>query len=195
VNYAGALLGVPGSEFKTIRSSAIAALQIVANAEDKELGAVDLGLRARRILCESVALLLGNPNLPPKARGELISEGTDIAEAALALCGRWEQRNVPNLRPMVGWFFSFGGALYARQQPQFLAEFLSDTLQSENTPAPWKSAPQLAKIATDAIALAREGIQTRLGQPISDEQKNALTDTLAELNTAAEKYASLAKQA
>ncbi|HEY9154965.1 MAG TPA: hypothetical protein VIM69_07540 [Opitutaceae bacterium] len=195
VNYAGALLGVPGSEFKTIRSSAIAALQIVANAEDKELGAIDLGLRARRILCESIALLLANPNLPSKARGELISEGTDIAESALALCAGWEQKNVPNLRPMVGWFFSFGAALYARQQPQFLSEFLADTLQAEKTPAPWKAAPQLAKIATEAISLARDAIQARLGQPINDEQKNALTDTLNDLEKVYEKYASLAKQA
>jgi hypothetical protein len=195
VNYAGALLSVPGSEFKTIRSSAIAALQIVANAEDKEIGAVDLGLRARRVLCESIALLLANPNLPSKPRGELISEGTDIAEAALGICASWEQKNVPNLRPMVGWFFSFGAALYARQQPQFLAEFLADTLQADKTPAPWKAAPQLAKIATEAITLARDGIQARLAQPINDEQKNALTDTVNELEKAAEKYAPLAKQA
>jgi len=195
VHYAGALLGVPGSEFKTIRSSAIAALQIVANAEEKELGAIDLGLRARRVLCESIALLLANPNLPAKARGELIAEGTDIAEAALGLTARWEQRNVPTLRPMVGWFFSFGAALYARQQPQFLAEFLTDTLQADTTPAAWKNAPQLAKIATEAIALAREAIQGRLAQPIEGEQKNGLTDTLAELDAATEKYASLAKQA
>lgn len=195
VNYAGALLGVPGSEFKTIRTSAIAALQIVASAEDKEFGAIDLGLRARRILCESIALLLNNPNLPANARGELISEGTDIAEAALSLAGIWETRNVQAVRPMVGWFFSFGAALYARQQPQFLTEFLADTLGADKTPAPWKVAPQLAKIAVESITLARESVESRIAQSSNEEQKDALSDTLTELNAAAEKYAPLAKSA
>ncbi len=195
VNYAGALLGVPGSDFKTIRTSAISALQIVGNAEANEYGAADLGLRARRVLCESIGLLLGNPNIPTAARGELVSEGTDVAESALSLGARWEQRNVPAFRPMVGWFFSFAAALYARQQPQFLSEFLADTLTADTSPAPWKASPQLAKIAIEAITLAKSGLQSRLGQPGAEDQTDSLNDVLTELNGAAEKYAALAKSA
>ena len=62
---------------------------------------------------------------------ELIEEATDAVDEGLALARHWEQRGESGFRALAEDLFRFGCRVYQAGQPQFLAEFILESLDPE----------------------------------------------------------------
>lgn len=143
----------------------------------------DISLRARKMICEIAGFRINNSGDDLEKRMENIGLGTDTAEEALSLAAHWDKNGVFGFRGVVGWFFQFALAIYARFQPQFLSEFVVETLSSAGTPPDWKAAAELNKMAIAGIQGAEANVQGELSRRTNPEEVahlNAILDTLKE---------------
>lgn len=102
------------------------ALQLVRRFEAADERAADVGLRARHVCCRAVADELAAGLGRPSAPDDGVHLATDIAEEGLALARQWESRGVTRFQPIAHDLFRFGAGVYARYQPHFLDEYLTD---------------------------------------------------------------------
>jgi hypothetical protein len=115
-----------------------------------------LALRALRVLANGLETLLGSGS----ATAERVGELTDVAERGieLALCSRSSAPDV--FDPFTAWFFSFGSRAYGRHQPQFLAEYIGETLRRVDS----REAPRLAAGLRTVARQATAGALEELGR-------------------------------
>lgn len=160
-------------------------LKALKEGEERDLAAADLSMRARRLACEGLGVLLqATAQLATPERPGWISEATDHAEHALQLAQTWEHKGVLGFRPVVPWFLHYGAAVYSHHQPQFLSEFLVDTLDGASTPAPWKSAPQLKQIALQSIQRVRQHLGSELFRDLKGPDAEKLNEVINDLQQA-----------
>jgi tetratricopeptide (TPR) repeat protein len=107
------------------RDAARRALTLVAADETRDLGAAEVGLKARHVCCRALLPRLSEPQVDDSVPDE-IHQATDLVDEGLALARRWEQEGVTSFRDLADDLFRFGAHVYGRYQPQFLAEFLGD---------------------------------------------------------------------
>lgn len=175
------------SEVLTIAGQVVEA--VVAHAE-KDTGAGDMALRGRRLACEAAGLLLQSaPNPADPQLSEYASAATDHAEAALALAQHWDRQGMLGFRPAVPWFLHFAANVYAQRQPQFLAEFLVETLDGESTPPAWKSAGQLKQIALEIMERLRAHLRSEVFQNLGGEAAEQANALIADLQDAQQRLA------
>jgi hypothetical protein len=100
----------------------------LALVEGRDLGGpVDakLRLRALRVLAR------GRESLLRRGTGggvDAVAQLTDAAERGLDLAFGGHEKDPWFFDPFIVWFFSFGSRIYGHYQPQFLKEFLDETL-------------------------------------------------------------------
>jgi tetratricopeptide (TPR) repeat protein len=111
-----------------------------------------LTLRALRVLASGLETLLR----PGSAGADRVGELTDAAERGigLALANRDAAPDV--FEPFAVWFFSFGSRAYGRYQPQFLAEYLEETLRRVSPRENPRLAAELRTVARQATSGALE---------------------------------------
>jgi hypothetical protein len=118
------------------REAARRALDLVAEEERTDPGAADVALLARHVLCRLLASTLARREGHDTTIPEEVHEGTDLVDEALGIAQVWEQQGVTRFRSLAGDFLTFGARLYARYQPQFLREFLDESLDpTHSSPA------------------------------------------------------------
>jgi len=170
-----------------------AANEVVGAVEafsEKDAGAGDMAMRGRRLACEAAGVLLqAAPDPAAPELADWVSVGTDNAEAALALAQHWDRQGMLGFRPAVPWFLHFGAALYAQRQPQFLGEFLVETLDSATTPPAWKGAAQLKQIALEMIERLRAHLRSQAFQELGGETAEQANALIAELQDAEKRLA------
>lgn len=102
------------------------AITLVTSLETDDVHSAEVGMKARHVLCQAIAQRLSQiPNTHAKIP-EAVHEATDAADTGLALARRWEKSGVESFRPIARDLFLFGMRVYAKYQPQFLAEFVSE---------------------------------------------------------------------
>ncbi len=137
------------------RASASRALALLRDNEKTSPAAAELGLKARRALCDALGELLPRTDhlrLDNEANRQLIAlsdEAADIAESGLSLYQIWET-SVPAFEPLALRFYQFGATIYRIHQPHFLAEFLIEN--GDLTSETWRD------IARQAVALAQRDL-------------------------------------
>jgi tetratricopeptide (TPR) repeat protein len=143
------LLSLEGMEFthpQDALEAAEQALNLIRTWERENRAAAEISLKARRARCQAYGLLL------PIA-GELSEENyfqaSDEVEDALALIGFWENNGVKDYRPLARRLFCLGVQLYRIRQPQFLAEFVEETLTAIEDPDLYLLAQEVLR---DALA-------------------------------------------
>jgi hypothetical protein len=162
INLANALLVAPeSSALERARSAANRALALVANDENTVIQLSDLGLKARRALCDALGHLLFAAATDEAAIHLLAPEASDAVDTGLALARRWENHGVPYFRPLAARLFRFGAQLYQLHQPHFLAEFLLENLDPGSAPAAWTAAAEFQEIAMTAVICARQELARR----------------------------------
>jgi tetratricopeptide (TPR) repeat protein len=117
---------------------------------------VKLALRALRVMARGLEAQLR----AGASHGPLeIAVLTDVAERGmnLAFANRGAAPDV--FDPFVLWFFSFGSRAYGLYQPQFLAEYLAETLQRLDRDVRGDLAIGLRAIALKAAAGVLEGLE------------------------------------
>ncbi len=126
-NLAGALMEL-GEEQPGIRSAAHQALALVKPSEGSDRVALEVGLKARHLLCRLAVRDIAEEK--PLSRATL-AEATDAVEEALALVRSWKLPEDAALARLARGIFRFGCRIYESAQPHFLAEFLMEYLSPE----------------------------------------------------------------
>jgi len=149
LNLANALLLPAAADPREAARSARTAITLVAATESTDPVAADVGLKARRALCDAIGQLLVSAG---DATGELAEEAADTADSGLTLVRHWEARGVREFRPLALRLYRFGARLCLVHQPHFLAEFLLESLTPDADPALHAFA---AEFIPDALAALR----------------------------------------
>jgi hypothetical protein len=169
LNLAGALVNLANTllldsdaaKLEAARVAANDALILVTAREQAASGFAELGLKARRVLCEALGQLLFAAGANEVAIAALASEASDAVDTGLALARRWEKRGVPQFRPLAARLFRFGAQLYQLHQPQFLAEFLLENLDPARSPGALSASSEFHIIAAETLARARRELSQR----------------------------------
>src|SRR4029077_10772942 len=89
------------------RDAARRAIALVEGAETGDAAVAEVGLKARHVLCHTIAVRLS----APQARADLIledvREATDMADEGLDLVRQWEKKGVARFRGIAYDFFRF----------------------------------------------------------------------------------------
>jgi hypothetical protein len=156
VNLATARADEASAESEALaRTAALRAIALVTEMEETDEAAAEVGLKARHVLCQTIA-----PRLPSTARaGETmpddVHEATDVADDGLGLVRHWEHQGVDRFRSIAYDLFRFGARVYARYQPQFLHEFVLDNMNPDQSSLDYAHCAEMRSAAQEALALAR----------------------------------------
>ena len=139
------------------RDAALRAIALVADLEAHDVDAAEVGLKARHVLCQTIARRLSLPAASDETMPDDFHEATDIADDGLGLVRRWEQKGVVRFRAIAFDLFRFGARVYARYQPQFLNEFVLDNLDPGQSSADYVGSAEMRSAAHEALELSSRG--------------------------------------
>ena len=142
------------------RDAARRAMALAESLEVDDADAAEAGLKARHILCQTIASRLSQPAALGAAMPDDVHEATDVADDGLHLVQRWEQKGVARFRGIAYDLFRFGARVYARYQPQFLDEFVRDHLDPARSSLSYVESAEMQSAAREARGLgSRADIQ------------------------------------
>lgn len=158
---------------ETVRARAFAhaALAVLAEVERAHPAFAEMSLRARR----AFGMALG-----PQTDRALVAEATDAIDEGLALARHWETQGVDELRPLAERLFRLGAQLYRVHQPQFLAEFVLESL----APGAFAADAGFRAAADEALALALAELPTPQVLTIDDATTARFVETARSLRAA-----------
>jgi hypothetical protein len=130
------------------RQAAVDAMKLVAETEDAEPAAAEVGLKARHILCRAVARQLSVASSREAQLPEGVHEATDAVDDGLRLVRLWEQKGLAWFRPVAADLLVFGAIVYGTFQPHFVDEFLRENLDPASAPGGFFESAEMQ----DAIA-------------------------------------------
>jgi tetratricopeptide (TPR) repeat protein len=125
------------------REAALRAIPLVASLEEQHADAADVGLRARHVLCRTIAARLAPPAAKDQPMPEEVYEATDLADEGLGLVRAWEKKGVTRFRGVALDLFRFGARVYGIYQPHFLKEFVLENIDPEQSSAAYVESPEM----------------------------------------------------
>ncbi|HEY1793592.1 MAG TPA: hypothetical protein VGG34_11790 [Opitutaceae bacterium] len=158
------------------RACAIQALKLAASHEAQVYYAANLGIRARVTLCNESRNQLGSGIATATARKNA-DEAAELAEEALTHLAKWAEGD---LGPLLRELYRFCTEFYAKCQPHFLAEFLSD-----HTSWVDKQGGSLASTETRAV---RSAINSIIQKGFAPAEMERSIEALRDLQAAARAY-------
>jgi hypothetical protein len=138
------------------REAALRAIALVASVEATDPDSAEVGLKARHVLCQTLASRL--PLRPPPGAvmpGD-VHEATDLADDGLALVRTWEREGVTRFRGLAFDLFRFGARVYRAYQPQFLKEFIYENIDSSRSSPDYVDSPEMRAAAYEAFGMLRD---------------------------------------
>ena len=177
-NLAGVLLSTPDGSLATTQRAMREACMLVKDVERTDLIAAETGLKARRILCRAIAAEFADEKA---ILMELVAEATDALDEGLELARHWELSGETRFRQLAREIFCFGCRIYQVHQPQFLAEFILESLDPEKTKGVLPLDEQLLEAARAAVLRAFKEIQRGEFQNSSTAGHDKMLANLQEL--------------
>ena len=176
INHAQILLTVRPPTATVAQASASSAIDLLRALDRNLPPAAELSLKAHHTLCTAFALRLqAEPN------AETVSAAGDAIDSAMSLVRYWEQQHAGAFRPLAVALYRFGAEFYFAHQPQFLGEFLLETLDPAATPGAIPNDPALHQIAGHALARAQADTYNRRLAAPAGEAASRLQDIAASL--------------
>lgn len=129
VNRANLLLDL--GDFTSADAAACEALSLLIAHQHADFDAAGIALMARRARCDALGRMLV---LPGADQESIAREASDVVDEALTLVRHWTPQGEGAFAPLATRLFRFGARLYRFHQPQFLAEFLLEHLESAPVP-------------------------------------------------------------
>lgn len=114
---------------KEAEEAAQRAIALVADLETNDVQIAEVGIKARHVFCRAIAGRLSRVIDTDARVTSDIHEATDAADEGLALARGWERKGVVRFRSIANDLFLFGIHVYAKYQPQFLSEFVSENME------------------------------------------------------------------
>ncbi len=162
LNRAQVLVATPAPDFAAARSALASALALTHSSERDHPLVAEIALKARHALCAVLT------HQAPDA-GSIAQTGDEL-DAALELARHWETRGVRAFRPVAHSLYRFGAQFYLAHQPQFLAEFLLESLDPARAAGAIPGSAELHAIASEALARAQsDNYNRRLAMPTGHE--------------------------
>jgi tetratricopeptide (TPR) repeat protein len=186
LNLAAALLAGEKADLDGAFALAQTVITAFAEPEQAEPAFADISLRARKMVCEIAGFRISNAGDNARLRMDNIAVGSDSAEDALKLAAHWDNKGVHGFRGVVGWFLQYALTLYTRYQPQFLSEFVTETLTGANTPPDWRTSPELRQYCQKALESATNGVNGLLADQRTSAHAAELKQLLESLRGASE---------
>lgn len=153
VNLARIRTMLKDATIQDVQDAAITALECIAGVEENELGAADIGLQARHLLCQALARVLPSVQAGNTTGLHAVHAATDAVDEGLSLVRAWEVREVDRFREVAADLLRFGARVYHAFQPQFLAEFLEEQLDPRRSSEAYVNSPQIRLAAQDVLSL------------------------------------------
>jgi hypothetical protein len=147
------LVGATAQSEKHSEEATRRAIGLVEGLETDDVHAAEIGMKARHILCQVIAKRLSQIAGASADTSSTVHEATDAADDGLALARRWEQKGVDRFRKIAEDFFRFGMRVYARYQPQFLAEFVSENMDPARSSSSYVESEEMRRAAHEAAGL------------------------------------------
>lgn len=145
----------PDGDGEAARAAARQAIALVAEREASDADAAEVSLKARHVVCQTLAATLSAPGLATGPLLEVVHEATDLADEGLALAAAWEQHGVSRFRDIACDLFRFGARVYDRYQPQFLREFIVEHTDPARSSPDFVATAAMRAAADEARALLR----------------------------------------
>jgi hypothetical protein len=136
------------------RDAARRAMALVAGAEAVDGAAAEVGLKARHVLCQTIAARLSQPVTADGTMPDDVHDATDVADEGLDLVRQWEKKGVVRFRAIGFDLFRFGARVYAIYQPQFLNEFVLENLDPNRSSAEYVGSAEMRAAAQEALDLS-----------------------------------------
>lgn len=133
------------------RDAARRAIALVEGVETDDAAAAEVGLKARHVLCHTIAVHLSAPAASDDPMPEDVHEATDIADEGLDLVRQWEKKGVARFRGIAYDLFRFGTVVYATYQPQFLNEFVHEHLDPNRSSAEYVGSAEMRAAVQEAL--------------------------------------------
>jgi hypothetical protein len=119
-----------------------------------------------------------------KLSGDWVSETTDVVEDGMALARHWRVRGTEHLRELETELFRFGVLIYRICQPQFLIEFILDSLDPARSKGAAAAVEPMHQLATDALWRLVVDIHAMPLEGLSAEKQATDKDRLQEVQDA-----------
>lgn len=165
-------------------SAAVAtALELTAHHEQQRAGFADIGLKARRTLCQVIGQWLIETDDATR-QAKLIASASDAVDTGMMLARHWESLGVTNFRPLTERLFRFGAAFYQRHQVHFLADFVRENLDPGTSKDAITTHTELQVIAIEALTSARHDLRTKHTIVSQDAASERRLQALQQIETA-----------
>jgi tetratricopeptide (TPR) repeat protein len=136
---------------KRAEEAAYRAITLVADLETNDVHIAEVGMKARHVLCHTIARRLSQITDRDARMPSDVHDATDAADDGLALARRWEQKGVARFREIAVDLFRFGIRVYAKYQPQFLREFISDNMDPSRSCREYVESPAMCMAAQEGL--------------------------------------------
>lgn len=138
---------------KRAEKAAHRAITLIAGLETHDLHSAEVGMKARHIFCQAIGRRL--PQITDSDTGipSGVHDATDAADDGLTLARSWEGKGVDRFRQIAHELFRFGMRVYARYQPQFLAEFVSENMDPGHSSPSYVESEEMCSAAREATGL------------------------------------------
>jgi tetratricopeptide (TPR) repeat protein len=137
------------------RDAALRAIALVADVELHDEDSAEVGLKARHVLCQTIAARLPVVAAENETLPDDVHEATDAADEGLALVRHWERHGVDRFRAIAFDLFRFGARVYASYQPQFLHQFVLDNMDPGQSSSAYANSPEMRAAAQEALELTK----------------------------------------
>lgn len=189
MNQANVLLAI--DEDDRAADAARESVALAAPAERQHPALADVSLKARRARCEAIGRILYRSSRRHEPTDALADEASDLVDDGLALARHWESQGVPHFRPTATRLYAFGAQLYRIHLPDFLAEFLLEHIDPDQSPGALPSSPELHFIAADTLAQAKLDLESRQQVFLDNPHTVRLLDRLRTFREASARLADL----
>ncbi|MFZ9682433.1 MAG: hypothetical protein ACO3DQ_04415 [Cephaloticoccus sp.] len=195
VNLAQFLIESPLPD-RSLRASAAlaAALSLTSRHEQQRTAFADVGLKARRTLCQVIGQWLVEADSAER-RAQLIASAGDAVDTGMTLARQWERLGVTHFRPLAERLFRFGIAFYSRHQVHFLADFVLENLDPTASDDAFTDQPELTALARAGLTEAREELRTRFPVIVGEEATERRLQALHHIGEALQRLDELAAPA
>jgi hypothetical protein len=143
----------PAGSDSTARDAALRAIDLVKDLEEDEADAAEVGLKARHVLCRTLAAQMSLSSTGRQKVPEYVHEATDLVDEGLALVRHWERKDVARFRSVAYDLFRFGARVYGRYQPQFVGEFVLDNLDPRKSSSQFVESAEMRSAVLEALRL------------------------------------------
>jgi len=124
-------------------------IALVAEREMEEAPVAEAGLKARHVLCQTIARRLSSRAPGEATMLEDVHDATDLVDEGLSLVRCWEQRGLTHFRGLAGDLFRFGARVYGGYQPHFLSEFVRENMDPRRSSRDYVESAEMARVAAE----------------------------------------------